>query len=203
MPEMDGLEATRLIRRLEAEGPLTPDGRTPIPIVAMTAHAMKGDRERCLESGMNGYVTKPVRSRDLEHALAALVPPAAPPPHVARAVAAEVLDWTAALQSTDGDVDLLRLVAQAFLKEAGDHEARLRAAVAAGDAATIHRLGHLVKGVMSTFGAAAGRVLAERLEAMGRQHDLTGAAACLEALAEQLRRLTATLTDFVEGRIAP
>jgi two-component system, sensor histidine kinase and response regulator len=209
MPEMDGLDATRLIRRLEAQGQLASQPRTPMPIIAMTAHAMKGDRERCLESGMNGYVTKPIRSRDLQDALAELCPNADAPPGpvtdgVRRAAdVTDVLDWAEALHSTDGDVDLLRTVAGAFLKEAGQHRTRLRAAVEAGDAATIHRLGHLVKGVTSTFGAAAGRTLAERLETMGRQNDLAGAGACLDALEEQLRALTETLTAFVDGRLVP
>jgi CheY-like chemotaxis protein/HPt (histidine-containing phosphotransfer) domain-containing protein len=205
MPEMDGLEATRLIRRLEAQGQLAPQGRTPIPIVAMTAHAMKGDRELCLDSGMNGYVSKPVRRRELEDALAELFPskPARPRQPEPAPAAAAVIDWTEALKSTDGDVDLLRLVAEAFLKEAGDHAARLRAAVAAGDAATVHRLGHTVKGVLSTFGAAAGRALAERLEMLGRQADLAGAADCLAPLEGQLRQVTEVLTAFVQGRLTP
>jgi two-component system, sensor histidine kinase and response regulator len=205
MPEMDGLEATRLIRRLEADGQLPLQRRRPIPIVAMTAHAMKGDRERCLECGMNGYLTKPVRSRELldalvEHGLCE-------PPRDGRVdgvvAAPQGLDWEQALQSTDGDVELLRIVAEAFLKEAGDHLARLRAAVAAGDGATIHRLGHLLKGAMSTFGAASGRDLAERLETMGRQNDLTAAPPCIEALETQLRLVTEILAAFVAGRITP
>jgi PAS domain S-box-containing protein len=207
MPEMDGLDATRLIRRLEAQGQLACQPRSPIPIVAMTAHAMKGDRERCLESGMNGYVTKPIRSRDLQDALAELFPSAearpGPAPDGAPRDTTAVLDWAAALHSTDGDVDLLRTVAGAFLQEAGQHSARLRAALSAGDAATLHRLGHLVKGVMGTFGATAGRTLAERLETMGRQGDLGEAAACLDALDEQLRLLTDTLAAFVSGRLVP
>jgi PAS domain S-box-containing protein len=204
MPEMDGLEATRRIRQLEAQGRLAPQPRRPIPIIAMTAHAMKGDRERCLESGMNGYVTKPIRGRDLENALAELVvQPAAASEPDQRASAADVVDWPTALQSTDGDADLLRVVARAFLTEAAEHRTRLRAAVAAGDAATVHRLGHLLKGVASTFGATAARSLAERLESLGRQSELAAAADCLAALDDQLGRFTETLTAFVDGRISP
>ena len=69
MPVMDGFEATTTIRQMEAREKLHANSRTPIPIIAMTAHAMKGDRERCLESGMNGYLSKPIRTGELDEAL--------------------------------------------------------------------------------------------------------------------------------------
>src|SRR5205823_2364699 len=74
MPELDGMEATGVIRELEN----ATDRRTPI--LAMTAHAMKGDRERCLSAGMDGYVSKPIRSEELFAAIAALVQAEPPPP---------------------------------------------------------------------------------------------------------------------------
>ncbi len=70
MPVMDGLEATREIRQLEQNAGLKRVSQTPVPIVAMTAHAMKGDRERCIDSGMNGYLSKPIRTRELDNVLA-------------------------------------------------------------------------------------------------------------------------------------
>lgn len=70
MPVMDGWEATRAIRQLERLGSLQPQRRSPIPIVAMTAHAMSGDRERCLESGMDGYLSKPIRAQELDEEIA-------------------------------------------------------------------------------------------------------------------------------------
>ena len=63
MPEMDGLEATRAIREYER------NSASHVPIVALTAHAMKGDRERCLAAGMDAYVTKPIRSKELERVI--------------------------------------------------------------------------------------------------------------------------------------
>jgi PAS domain S-box-containing protein len=204
MPEMDGLEATRVLRELEAGGKLTAQPRKPMPVIAMTAHAMKGDRERCLASGMTGYVSKPIRGRDLDEALAESLAtgaaagqgggPAGSP--------AGLIDWPAALESVGGDVDLLRAVARAFLTEAGDHQARLAAAVKSGDTAAVQRIAHLLKGVMCTFGAAAVRAPAERLEALGRQGDLAAAAECLPELLERLGAVTDVLTDFVQGRLA-
>jgi PAS domain S-box-containing protein len=204
MPEMDGLEATQAIRQLEVAGKLPHQPRTPLPIIAMTAHAMKGDRERCLESGMNGYVTKPIRSRELEDALAALFLTAMKRPERVEPENRPdgVIDWAAALQSADGDVDLLKIVAAAFLKEATGHQAQLVAALSAGDAAAVQRIGHLFKGLLSTLGAVAARGLAEQIESAGRQADLVAAARGSAAFGEQLRQVTTSLTAFVEGRVS-
>ena len=70
MPEMDGLSATRKIRESERAT------RRHLPIIAMTAHAMKGDRERCIEAGMDGYVSKPISSQEVEEAIAGVLAPA-------------------------------------------------------------------------------------------------------------------------------
>src|SRR5262249_42967792 len=85
MPEMDGLEASRAIRQLEAAGEI-PTGH--IPIIAMTAHALSGDRERCLASGMDGYVSKPVRATQLLEAIGHALSVAAAPEHDSTAASA-------------------------------------------------------------------------------------------------------------------
>jgi signal transduction histidine kinase/DNA-binding response OmpR family regulator len=106
MPEMDGLAATAAIRKGEK------DKGTHLPIFAMTAHAMKGDRERCLESGMDGYITKPVRFSDIEETLSGL---ASAPPAKAKP-AAEVVSWnrTEALDRIGGDEELLQDLCRIF-----------------------------------------------------------------------------------------
>ena len=183
MPVMDGFEATRTIRQMEAREKLHPQTRSPIPIVAMTAHAMKGDRERCLESGMNGYLSKPIRTRELDEVLAEFFSSsdAVAVGLFNRAVAAtNVMNWSEALKSVDGDVELLRVVATALLTEVGDLQLRLATAVKSNDAATVQSIGHMLKGALSTFGAADSQTLAERLERMGQQRNLSDAAECFD-----------------------
>ena len=116
MPEMDGFEATAAIRALEASG------SRHVPIIAMTAHAMKGDRERCLEAGMDDYVSKPVRPHEL---FAAIEGQARRPARTEAAAGdeppeppeTESFDWDAAVLRLNGDEELLRDLAEVFLDE--------------------------------------------------------------------------------------
>ena len=140
MPEMDGFEATQVIREREAGT----DRRTPI--VAMTAHAMKGDRERCLAAGMDDYVSKPVERAELTRVLAwAAGAPVVPDPEpvVERGPA---LDYRAALQRFGGDEELFADVAGVFRADAPRLLGELRHAVAAGDAPAVQRTAHGLKG---------------------------------------------------------
>eukprot|EP00913_Durusdinium_trenchii_P035271 g33001.t1 len=133
MPEWDGFEATRHIREQEGN-----TGRH-IPIIAMTAHAMAGDRERCLESGMDGYVAKPVRQRDLHDQLARFFklaePQAAPEPANDREGESEQIDWAVALKTVAGDQELLRDVVEECLQELPDLLTQLEAARESNDSA--------------------------------------------------------------------
>ena len=115
MPEMDGFEATQKIRQFEHSA-----GRPRVPIVAMTAHAMKGDRERCFEAGMDAYISKPVRAAELSRTISQFVPGERPSPLPAEqpdAAAAGTsdprstadIDWSVALENVGGDRDLLRV----------------------------------------------------------------------------------------------
>ncbi len=154
MPEMDGFEATAEVRRREA-----PTGRR-IPIIAMTAHAMKGDRERCLERGMDGYVSKPIQTRDLYAAIAALGPaePAAPPEETEREAAAEgaLVDPAEALARVGGDWELLRSLTEVFFDSYPAQLEQLREAVGHGDAPTVYRLAHTLVGAVGIFRGASG-----------------------------------------------
>src|SRR5262249_27443279 len=158
MPELDGMQATALIRdREQSTG-------AHIPIVAMTAHAMKGDREQCLAAGMDGYVPKPIRVKELSAALADLfAQPAAPGDRAARKSNGRV-DWPSALDSVQGDRGLLQTVVDAALEECPRMLRELAGAVETGDAAMVRRAAHTIKGALRTFEAGRAADLASRLE---------------------------------------
>ncbi len=199
MPELDGLEATAAIRRRERSG-----GRH-VPIIAMTAHALKGDRERCLEAGMDDYVSKPIRSRELFDAIERVVGPASSPHETAPAARAAdpaervpIIDWDAALRSVNGDRNLLRDLAEAFLIESPQRVAEIRRALADGDAVSLRRAAHTIKGSARYFGAAEVYGHADRLEALAKEGDLAPAGSVSDALIAAVEQLKAALGRLIE-----
>jgi signal transduction histidine kinase/HPt (histidine-containing phosphotransfer) domain-containing protein len=193
MPEMDGFEATAAIRRKEwATG-------THVPILAMTAHALKGDRERCLAAGMDGYLTKPVRAESLYQALEGLRPEGDAAEGDGETSAGAVLDWAAALKRIAGYEELLRQLAHVFLKEAGTWMSELRQAVTQQDTAKVRLLAHTVKGSAATFAAKATVEAALRLEVMGRDGNLGGAEEAYAELEQELGRLLPALQARGDG----
>ena len=113
MPHMDGLATTQAIRACEQ------DTTTHVPIVAMTANAMQGDRERCLAAGMDGYVTKPLRPTELFEVITRLTASAAYPPETPAAPEEEqdILDRKTLWERVAGDADLLREIVELFLAD--------------------------------------------------------------------------------------
>jgi two-component system, sensor histidine kinase and response regulator len=202
MPELDGLEATRLIRDHERHS-----GRH-VPIIAMTAHAMKGDRARCLAVGMDEYVAKPVRERQLLMALRSVLgdevplPPAEPPEAVAEADQ-QVIDWEAALKICAGDRELLRDVAEAFLEEHPRRIDEIRRAIDTADWELLHRSAHTIKGSMRYFGAAAVFDRAFGLEQLAANQSLEGAEEIFGLLKQELAKLVPHLINYVQGRGGP
>jgi PAS domain S-box-containing protein len=195
MPEMDGLEATALVRQREAG-----TGRR-VPILAMTAHAMKGDRERCLAAGMDGYLTKPVQARELFEAIARLLP-AVPGASATPAVVPgpdEDLSRAEVLQRVGGDVGLLRELAGLFLASYPGQLSALREAVARQDGAAVRRVAHALKGAVGVFGATAAQEAAQRMEAVGRAGEWGQAGQACALLARSLERLRLALVALVEG----
>jgi signal transduction histidine kinase/CheY-like chemotaxis protein len=185
MPEMDGFEATARVRAREKT-----TGRR-VPIVAMTAHAMKGDRERCLAAGMDGYVSKPVHAQELFETIANLAPPAAPDGQRPLAPGEEevCIDRAAALARLNHDPDLLQELAQTFLDDAPRMLQDVRAAVAAADAPKLRRAAHSLKGAVGIFTEGGAYQAALALEALGQAANLSGAARMLATLEKELQRL--------------
>ena len=147
MPEMDGFEATAAIRRNEA---IT---GTHIPIIAMTAHAMKGDRERCLGAGMDGYISKPVQAEELLKIDGGARRSAPGPIDGLDEPAHAVMDRSLALARVDGDEALLADLAKLFCEESPKMLAAVHEAVAAKDAERLQRAAHSLKGAVATLAA--------------------------------------------------
>lgn len=205
MPEMDGLEATRSIRELEESGEL-PLQQTPLPILAMTAHAMKGDRERCLAAGMDGYVAKPIRVAELLNELTRVLGDEFVTDDGASAGLLQERDlaiggcvnWDQAMQVVDNDEQLMADVIEAFLTECPDQMDALEAAIRSGDLAVAQRMAHTIKGSMRTFAADACRDEAEKLETMAHNRAMDGADAIYRQLRSELDQVIAELNSFVE-----
>ncbi len=200
MPEMDGFEATAALRALEG-----PSGRRT-PVIALTAHAMKGDRERCLAAGMDGYVSKPIQPAELAREIAAARPRAAAPPVAPSASrngrpAPEgepppVLDRSGVLGRVGNDRQLLRQVADLFLGDCPRLLEAVRRASAGGDAPGLARAAHSLKGALGNLGAVTAATAALAAEDAGLRGDLAGAADTVTALEEEAGRFRQALLDW-------
>jgi CheY-like chemotaxis protein/HPt (histidine-containing phosphotransfer) domain-containing protein len=222
MPQMDGLQAAQVIRaREEREG----GGR--VPLIVVTAYAMKGDRERCLQAGFDAYVSKPVQVDELLDAIERLAGPAPesegregrlslpptlafPPSSVATLTdpppqpAVALFDRDKALARAGGDEELLRELLELFIEEGPRWLADIDAAIAAGDARKLQRAAHTVKGAVDNFGAPAAFDAALRLEQMARAGELGAAGEASAALRALIERLASELgVALREGADAP
>jgi signal transduction histidine kinase/DNA-binding response OmpR family regulator/HPt (histidine-containing phosphotransfer) domain-containing protein len=219
MPEMDGFEATRAIRTREGDGRRT-------PIVAMTANAMAGDRERCLEAGMDGYLTKPVRPDELTATLSQWLPPVEAPDETADAAVIETeietengrptaappfvpdlgvalinrtqLDELRALGGAGDDGFIADLV-HMFLSEGELEVGQIRAAVDNADPAAVMQAAHRIKGSALNMGCASLAAAAEPLELLGRDESLEGAGPLVDRLVGAFDRTAAALRTELEA----
>ncbi|MFL5310601.1 MAG: response regulator [Myxococcales bacterium] len=187
MPEMSGLEATAAIRDREKA-----TGRR-VPIIAVTAHAMKGDRERCFAAGMDGYVPKPLRAKDLDAEMARVLGARVPPAPRPSPQSATNLDREGLLARVEGDRELLRELAGIFAEEAPLQLSAIREAVWKADAAAVAWTAHALTGCASNVGGLTVAELARRLELLGRSNELEGAREIYESLALALTTLRADL----------
>lgn len=217
MPEMDGLEATAAIRRTERRT------GSHVPIIAMTAHAMKGDRERCLEAGMDDYVSKPVdaqqlfavieRTMQVCHAATHVETTAAPASlaHEGASAAAEgrelappnrrepPLDLAGLRARLEEDVDLLEELLDLFLSSSPSLLMEIEGAVAQGDCRTLERAAHALKGALRNLCAAPCAQAAQELERIGHDNDLADVQRSLAALQDELNRLRTAVEDVTRG----
>jgi two-component system, sensor histidine kinase and response regulator len=198
MPEMDGLEATRRIRLRDPER-----GRR-VPIIAMTAQAMKGMRERCLSVGMDDYLVKPVRAREIYDKIETLfasrgAPRSVPSQDSAGAAHGNAIDWEVAMTAVAGDRQLLQEVVEAFLQECPELLEQTRAAVATADAALLRRAAHTIKGILRTLGLETPGALAAQLEEMGRSSDLSTAPSVLARLESRLEEILPEAKAFASA----
>jgi len=185
MPQMDGLEATGIIRESERAG----DRHTPI--IAMTAHAMTGDRERCLAAGMDGYVAKPLRMADIFATIDAVLGPAPDQPRVR---SEKIVDEQQLLaESFAGDARLLGEVIDVFLTDAPSALADARVALAARDEATLAERAHKLKGSIGVFTTGPAFAAASEVEAAVRRHELASAQDALTRLESHIEELSVSL----------
>ncbi|QDT25533.1 Sensory/regulatory protein RpfC [Gimesia panareensis] len=167
MPEMDGLTATRCIREQEV---LTGQH---IPIIAMTARAMPADIKKCLQSGMDGYLAKPLHKQDLETAIAELFTAAVAEETVApEEKSKSLVNWSEALQVVEGDEELLCELIKDSLTELPNLMDALERDLSASDAAEAYRHAHTTKAAARTFGIPVLLTQAERTEEAAANGDL-------------------------------
>jgi PAS domain S-box-containing protein len=197
MPETSGLEATAAIRaREKATGRRT-------PIVALTAYSMKGDRERCLEAGMDAYLAKPIRAEDLFGIVDGIAVPATsaadPKPAATPAPAPqEVLDREDMERRVGGDRELLRQLLELFDVEYPKLLSEMRDGLSAGSLPRVQRAAHTMKGMLGTLGGKASYEEALRLELLAKSGEMTRlheALVTLESAVTQFRAALAALRD--------
>jgi PAS domain S-box-containing protein len=214
MPEMDGYEATRIIRENEKshvneESNLTASGYHPltrsagVPIVAMTAHAMKGAREKCIEAGMDDHISKPVNPKALADIMEKWIKgvdashyDASPPDEKVRENAhdEDVFDRKGLLERLMGDEKLAREILDGFLEESPRLIAGLKDDLAQGDAPRARHKAHALKGACSNTGAASLRTVAYSIEKAGEAENLVEAAELLPSLEGAFETLKKQLT---------
>ena len=221
MPEMDGFEATKAIRNLERGTRKTEDGdqakQTPtanqssivnrqssierIPIVAMTAHAMTGDREKCIEAGMDDYVSKPIKPEVLFSAINKVARKShsekeqkrPQPPQSTKAFSPKTFDLSVAMETVLGNKDLFREIAGMFMESCSDYIARIKEGITGNDAGILEREAHSLKGAVGNFGAKEAYEASYHLEKLGNEGEMATAAAGLSDLERVLNEFVSEM----------
>ena len=195
MPEMDGMETTVAIRKREQE-----TGKH-VPIIAMTANAMRGDKERYLEAGMDGYISKPINARSLYAEIERCsqgIERGAPMTEEAKKPT-EQLTRAALLERVEGDQELLAEIIHLFVDDAPRLLHAMRGALQQGDMAVLERLAHSMKGAAGNLSANITAEAAMQLEKNAKAGDAASAKGSLANLEAAIGRLLPALTDLCQG----
>jgi CheY-like chemotaxis protein/nitrogen-specific signal transduction histidine kinase len=219
MPEMDGLEAAHLIRARQKQAAQFPNYKSPLIIIAMTASAMQGDREKCLAAGMDDYIAKPVRLEDVrtivkhwgevairpepavnaesgsQHSVAADSPVQAGP--ATAASANDPVDMSRLLDFTDGDPENLRELIALYLSQTEEQLGQLATAVQAGAAQEVRRLAHSCAGASATCGMRHLVPLLRELERQGLEGQLTSATQLSRQAGQEFERIRGFLEAYL------
>lgn len=195
MPRRDGLQATALIRQREAV-----TGRH-VPIIAMTAQALKGDVERCLHSGMDGYLPKPLSPTELIRLIESQ--------HAAAETAVDadstlpgVFDADTALARACGKAGLLCELIELSLADFPIQLDLLESAVETENSLQLEHAAHRLKGTMLNIGAARAATAAQRIEDTEHRCESEGLATAHSALRDEIRHLVPRLREFLEAQLA-
>jgi len=191
MPEMDGFEATRAIRDFEGT-------RQHTTVIAMTAHVMRGDQERCLEAGMDDYISKPIEPQVMFKVIEKWIISSAIQERISTVQESKEkkhkpdipLDMETALKRLDGDKNLFKELMSEFLNHTSEQVSILEEAVEKGDAKCVVREAHAIKGAAGNLGAKNLADSALRLEQLGRTGNLDKGENLIADLQKELRRLT-------------
>jgi len=192
MPVMDGLEATRLIRAREQGG--------RIPIIAMTANAMEADRERCMQAGMDDYLSKPIKPQELQAKLNSFAQPLAqeviPPPAVADALPTErAFDYAAAMREVDQE--MLEIIALPFIERWPSDLQKMHTALQTDDMETILHTAHAIKGTLSIFGAKPASLAAALVEQRAQEKDRAGLTTLMGPMASEVDKFIPLLQQHL------
>ena len=211
MPEMDGLEATRIIRERQREISKFPNYKGSIIIIAMTASAMPGDRDKCIASGMDDYLAKPVRPEDMRGLVerwgsaarthrptTSQTETATEMPEASFDSQKPPVDMERLLDFSDGSTENLRELVTLYLKQTAEQLEQLTAAAQAGSTAEVRRLAHSCAGASSTCGMLRIVPLLRELERQGDEKRLVNAV----ELCRQSRREFESIREFLEAHLA-
>ncbi len=195
MPEMGGIEATQIIRNLEKER----GGH--IPIIALTAHAMKGDEERCIQAGMDGYATKPIRKENLFKEIDRILNQTNREENAMTESTqgrTDLLDPEAVLEGVAGDKELLEELVSIFLETSPEMLQHIREALENKDAEALSRAAHSLKGSVGTFSAQRAYDLAYKLEQLAKEGNLEKAEEVSVVLEDEIKKLNPALQALVK-----